>query len=67
MDLVIVVKLSTTLLKMLDLVETCILYLRRKALLYTTTLYISNQHSGSIYVIYVLLKSGGHELYTATG
>jgi hypothetical protein len=47
-DLVVVIDLSTTLLKMLHLVETCILNLWRKGLLYLTPLHISQKDARSI-------------------
>jgi hypothetical protein len=48
MDLVVVVELFITLLKMLDPVETCILNLRRNALLHSTARYIINECTRSV-------------------
>jgi hypothetical protein len=55
-DLVVVMELFTTLLKMLDLVETCVLNLRRKKLLHLTTVNISHKDSGGAHAIDVLLE-----------
>jgi hypothetical protein len=65
--LVIVIKLSTTLLKMLNPVEICILNLWRKALLHLTALYISRKNPRGAQATDVLLERVGHELYTAIG
>ena len=54
--LVVVVKLSATLLKMLDPVETCILNLRRKTALNSTTLDVSYKYTRSIQATDVLLQ-----------
>jgi len=48
MDLVIIPKLSTTLPKMLDPVQACILNLRRKTLLHSIALYVNYKHAGSV-------------------
>jgi hypothetical protein len=56
MDLVVVMELFTTLLKMLDPVETCILNLRRNALLHSTARYIINERTGSVDATDILLE-----------
>jgi len=66
MDLVIVMELFTTLLKMLDPVETCILNLRRNALLHSTAHYIINERTRGVDAIDILLEVR-HTLYTAIG
>jgi hypothetical protein len=48
MYLIVVAKLRAALLKMLNLVETCILNLRRKTTLNSTALNISYKHTGSV-------------------
>jgi hypothetical protein len=48
MNLVVIVKLSTTLLKMLDPVEAYILNIGSKVLLYSTALYISHEYTRSL-------------------
>jgi len=63
--LIIVVELFTTLLKMLNLVETSVLDFWGQTLLYSTACYISNKHSRSVHATDVLLKRGRHKLYTA--
>ena len=55
-DVVVIVKLSITLLEMLNLVETCILNLRRKALLHLTAVNIGHKDSGSARVTDILLE-----------
>jgi hypothetical protein len=55
MHLVVVVKLSTTLLKMLDPVKACILNLRRKTALNLTAFDVSNKNTGIVQVTDVLL------------
>jgi len=67
MDLVVVMKLIATLLKVLDPVETGILDLQRKALLHLTALHFIYKHAESIHAIDILLKRGRHELYTGIG
>jgi hypothetical protein len=61
--LVVVTKLSTTLLKMLDPVETCILNLKRKVLFYPTAFDIVHERTWLAHTTYVLLKKLGHKLY----
>jgi hypothetical protein len=65
MDLVIVVKLSITLLKMLNPVKTCVLDLCRKILLYSTTLYVSDKCTRGLMFADILLKIFRHKQYTA--
>jgi hypothetical protein len=65
MDLVVVVKQSTTLLKMLNPVEACILDLWRKTLLYSTILYVSHKRTRSLLSANILLERGRHKSYTA--
>ena len=48
MDLVVVVKLSTTLLRMLDPVKTCILNFRRKTSVHSTTLHLGNKNTRNL-------------------
>jgi hypothetical protein len=67
MDLVIVVELSTTPLNMLDPVEACIVYLWRKALLYSTAFYISRESAESMQATNISLERGGHKPYTIVG
>jgi hypothetical protein len=55
MHLVVVAKLSAALVKMLDPVETCILNLRRKTELNSTTLNVGYKHTGSVQATDVLL------------
>jgi len=55
-DLVVVAKLSITFLEMLNLVETCVPNLRKKTLLYFSTLYINNKCTGGILSADILLK-----------
>lgn len=55
-NLVIIVKLSTALLQMLNSVQTGILDLRGKTLLYLSALYISCKHIRSVNATDVLLK-----------
>ena len=66
MDVIVAVEPFTTLLKMLDPVETCVLDLRRKPFIYSTALYTSQEHTWSAQATDILLKRG-HELYTAIG
>jgi hypothetical protein len=56
MDFVVVAKLSTTLLKMLDPVETRVLNLRRKTLLHLTAVNIGYKDSGGAHATDVLLE-----------
>ena len=56
-DFVVVVNLSTTLLKMLNPVETCIPDLLRKTLLYSTTLYLSHKCTRVLLSAYILLET----------
>jgi hypothetical protein len=63
-DLVVVVKLSTALPKTLNLEETGILDLRRKTLLYSTTLYVSYKCTSSPLSADILLKRLRHKLDT---
>jgi hypothetical protein len=58
MDLVVVAKLSTAFLKMLNPVQTRILNLRRNALLHSTTLHLSYKHTRTAWFTDVLLKRG---------
>jgi hypothetical protein len=58
MDLVVVVKLSTTLLNVLDPVKTCILSFRRKTLLHSATLHLVYKHTRNIYSSDVLFERG---------
>jgi hypothetical protein len=67
MDLVVIVELSTTLLKMLDPVEACILNLGSKALLYSTAFDISDEHTGSALIADILLESCRYQTYTTVG
>jgi hypothetical protein len=57
MDIVIIVELSTTFLKIVDPAETCALNRRRKVLLYSTVLYVSHKGAGSAHATHILLKS----------
>ena len=56
MDLVVVVKLSSTLLKMLDPIEACVLNLWRKILLHLTIVNIGHKNSVGAYATDVLLE-----------
>jgi hypothetical protein len=56
MDLVVIVKLSVTLLEMLNPVKTCILNFRRKNTLNSTALAIAYKHTGSVQATDVLLQ-----------
>jgi hypothetical protein len=55
-DLVVVSKLGTTLLKMLNPVETCVPDLWRKTLLNLTTFYISHKYTRSLLLANISLK-----------
>ena len=63
-DLVVVMELVTTILKMEHLVETCILSLRRKTLLYPTALHVDYKRIGSAHATDILLKRVRHKPYT---
>jgi hypothetical protein len=65
--LVVVMKLSTAPLEMLNPVETCIPDLWRKTILYSTTLYVSHKCTGSLLSANILLERVRQELYTAIG
>ena len=67
MDSVVITKPGTTLLKMLDPVETCILNLRRKTLLHLTVLDISHKCTGSVQVTDILLERVRHKPYAVDG
>src|SRR5215469_9792568 len=67
MNLVAVTKLSTTLLKMLDPVETGILKLRRKVFLKSTAHDISYTCARSVQFTDILFKRVRHKPYTAIG
>ena len=56
MHLVVVMKLSTALLKMLDPVETCILNLRRKTMLNSTAFDVAYKQTGNVQATDVLLQ-----------
>jgi hypothetical protein len=45
MDLIVIVELFTTLLKMLDPVETYVLELRKKSFIHSTALHISHEYT----------------------
>jgi hypothetical protein len=63
--LVVVVKLSATLLEMLYPIEACVLNLRRKTLLYPITPYVSYKHPRNVNATDVLLERGGQKPDTA--
>ena len=63
MNLVIIMELSTTPLKMLDPVKTCILNIKRKTLFHSTVFYISHKHTGSIQATDISSKRGRHKLH----
>jgi hypothetical protein len=65
MNLIAVMELSVTLLKMLYPVETCILNLWRKALLHSNVFNISDDHTGSALIADILHESFGHQTYTS--
>jgi hypothetical protein len=67
MDVVIIVKLSTNPLQMLDPVQTCVLNFRRETLLYSTALYTSNEPSRSVHATDVLPEKSRHKLYATGG
>lgn len=56
MDFVVVMKLTTTLLRILNLVETSVLKFRRKTFLHSDPIHLLNKHTRSIQPIDVLLK-----------
>jgi hypothetical protein len=62
-NLVVVVKLSLTLLEMLNLVETCVVNLWRKTLLYSTIIYASDEYTRILLSADILLKRCRYELY----
>ena len=64
MYLAIVAKLSTTLMKMLSPVETCILKLWRKASRYSITVYVSSENAISMQATDISFERGRHEPYT---
>jgi hypothetical protein len=63
MDLIVVIKPITALLKMLHPVETGILNFRRKAFLYSNVFNISDEHIGAALIADILLKNCGHQTY----
>jgi len=66
MDIVVVVvKLSTTLLKMFNPVETSILNFRRKMFLHSIAVHVGYKHARSIQPTNVLLKRYRHKLDTS--
>jgi len=67
MDLVVVVKLSITLLKTMNPMETCVPDLWRKILLYSTTLYVSHKCTGSHLSANILLERVRHNPDTVIG
>jgi hypothetical protein len=67
MDVVVVVKLSTALLKMLNPVETRVLDLWRKTLLYSTMLYVSHKCTRSLLSANILLERVRHKPDTVIG
>ena len=67
MDLVVIVKLSITLLEMLNPVETCVPDLWRKTLLYLTTLYVNYKCTRSLLSANILLEKVRHKLDTVIG
>jgi hypothetical protein len=66
-DLVLVAKLSITLLEMLDPVKTCVLNFWRETFLYSTTLYVSYNPTGGPLLANVSLKRCRHQLYAVIG
>ena len=56
MNLVVLAELSAALLEMLNLVETRILNLRRKTLLYSTACNVNYKHAGRVQATNVLLQ-----------
>jgi hypothetical protein len=66
-DLLVVVKPNTTLLKMFNPVEAYVPNLQRKTLLYLVTLYVSEKCTRSSLSVDILLKRCGHKLYTIIG
>jgi hypothetical protein len=67
MDLVVVVKLSITLLKMLNPVEICILNLWRKTMLYLTTLYVGHKCTRSLLTANIFLERVRHKSHIVIG
>jgi hypothetical protein len=60
MDVVVVVELSATILKMLNPVETCVTDLRRKTLLYLTFLNTSNTCTRESNTAYISFERSRH-------
>lgn len=67
MNLTVVMELHTTPLQVLDPVETGILNVWRKALLYFSDLHIRYKHTGSVLIADILLESCRHKPYTTLG
>jgi hypothetical protein len=67
MNSVVIAKLSTALLKMLDPVETSILNLRRNTLLHSATLDVGYKRTRNVLFTNVLFEKGRHKPYTAFG
>src|SRR5271155_4729245 len=67
MNLVVVTKLSTTSLKVLDPVEACILNVWTKMFLYLTAFYVSCESARCVQATDISLEIGGHKLYTFVG
>ena len=65
MDLAVVVLLRTTLLKMLNPVETCILNLWSQTLLYMTAFNVNHKHARATHTADILLERAAHKLYAA--
>jgi hypothetical protein len=66
-DFVAVAKLSATLLKMLNPVETCVPDLWRKTILYSTTLYVCHKCTRSLLSANILPERVRHKPDTAIG
>jgi len=60
MHLAVVMKLSTALLQMLNLVETYVLNIQRKTLLHSNSLYVSHKYTRSVNTTNVLFERGGY-------
>jgi hypothetical protein len=67
MDFVVIAKLNTTFLEMLDPIEARILNLWWKILLHSTILNVSHERPWPTDTIDISLEKFGHELYTAGG
>jgi hypothetical protein len=67
MYLVVITRLSTTLLKMLDPVDTCILNFWRKKLLNSAAFYVICESAGTVQATYVSLESYGHKPHASVG